>query len=153
MKVQIRPAAESDLATVQNIVRDAYEHYIIRIARKPGPMLDDYAALIEKGCVYVADRDGATIGMIVLIPQTDAMLLDNVAVAPEAQGTGLGRQMLSFAEQKAREAGLGVIKLYTNEAMVENIALYSRKGYVETHRLNEKGLRRVYMRKCLDGPF
>ena len=33
--------------------------------------------------------------------------------------------------------------------MTENIALYSRIGYVETHRAEEKGLRRVYMTKSL----
>ena len=33
--------------------------------------------------------------------------------------------------------------------MTENIALYSRIGYVETHRAEENGLRRVYMSKRL----
>lgn len=80
------------------------------------------------------------------------MLLDNVAVAPEAQGTGLGRRMLAFAERAAVEAGYGTINLYTNEAMTENIALYTRLGYAETHRAEEKGLRRVYMRKPLYEP-
>ena len=78
------------------------------------------------------------------------MLLDNVAVAPEAQGSGLGRTMLQFAEHSARMAGYRHIKLYTNEAMTENVALYSRLGYVETHRVEEKGLKRVYVLKPLD---
>jgi ribosomal protein S18 acetylase RimI-like enzyme len=72
-----------------------------------------------------------------------------VAVAPEVQGSGLGRLMLEFAEQAAIKAGYHAIRLYTNEAMTENIALYSRIGYAETHRVEEKGLRRVYMRKPL----
>ncbi len=33
--------------------------------------------------------------------------------------------------------------------MTENISLYSRIGYEETHRAEEKGLRRVYMVKAL----
>jgi ribosomal protein S18 acetylase RimI-like enzyme len=77
------------------------------------------------------------------------MLLDNVAVAPAAQGSGLGRLLLEFAEHAATKAGYHAIKLYTNEAMMENIALYSRIGYAETHRVEEKRLRRVYMRKLL----
>jgi ribosomal protein S18 acetylase RimI-like enzyme len=56
---------------------------------------------------------------------------------------------LEFAEQAAIKAGYRSIQLYTNEAMTENIALYSRIGYVETHRGEEKGLRRVYMTKQL----
>jgi ribosomal protein S18 acetylase RimI-like enzyme len=55
-----------------------------------------------------------------------------------------------FAERSARDAGYKSIRLYTHEKMTQNIALYSRIGYVETHRGEEKGLRRVYMIKALD---
>ena len=72
-----------------------------------------------------------------------------VAVAPCAQGSGLGRIMLEYAEQSAREAGYCFIKLYTNEAMTENIEHYSRIGYSESHWVEEKGLKRVYMVKTL----
>ncbi|PSS22507.1 hypothetical protein M430DRAFT_34351 [Amorphotheca resinae ATCC 22711] len=57
--------------------------------------------------------------------------------------------MLEYAEQSAREAGYRFIKLYTNEAMAENISLYPRIGYSETHQAEEKGLKRVYMVKSL----
>lgn len=116
-------------------------------------MLDDYASLIDAGRVHVAERNGFVGGVLVLIPQDDAMLLDNVAVSPEAQGSGLGRMMLEYAERAAIEAGFRSVKLYTNEAMTENIALYARIGYAETHRVEEKGFWRVYMRKCLDSPL
>jgi ribosomal protein S18 acetylase RimI-like enzyme len=143
----LRPATRDDLAAVQEIVRAAYTPYIARIGREPGPMLDDYCALIDAGCVHVGTRDGVAQGILVLVPQDDAMLLDNIAVAPEAQGSGLGRLLIAFAERAAFEAGYRAIKLYTNEAMTENIELYARLGYAETHRVEEKGLRRVYMRK------
>ena len=77
------------------------------------------------------------------------MLLDNIAISPSAQGLGRGRKMLKFAECAAMEMGCRSIKLYTNEAMTENIGLYSRIGYLETYRAEEKGLRRVYMAKPL----
>jgi ribosomal protein S18 acetylase RimI-like enzyme len=144
---RIRPATPIDLDVVEQIVRDAYTPYIARIGREPGPMLDDYGALISEGRIFVIEHDGVVRGLLVLIPQAEAMLLDNVAVSPLAQGLGLGRQMLDYAEQAAIAAGYRFIKLYTNEAMTENIALYSRIGYVETHRVEEKGLRRIYMVK------
>lgn len=112
-------------------------------------MSDDYGALIEARRIHVVERDNAVQGIIVLIPENDAMLLDNVAVDPDAQGSGLGRLMLEYAEQAARAAGYRAIRLYTNEAMTENISLYSRIGYAETHRVEEKGLKRVYMIKIL----
>ena len=153
MTSNLRPATCNDLAVVQEIVRAAYTHYIVRTGREPGPMLEDYASLIDGGRVHVAERDDLVQGFLVLIPQDEAMLLDNVAVAPQAQGTGLGRAMMEFAERAAIKAGYPTIMLYTNEAMTENIAFYTRIGYVETHRVEEKGLRRVYMRKLLARPI
>lgn len=147
MNQRIRPATPLDLDAVEQIVREAYTHYIARIGREPGPMLDDYRVLISEGRVCVIEHDGVVQGLLVLMPQADAMLLDNVAVSPRAQGLGLGRMLLEYAEQAAIAAGYRSIKLYTNEAMTENIALYSRIGYAETHRVEEKGLLRVYMVK------
>ena len=149
MTPSLRPATSDDLTAVEEIVQAAYTHYVARIGREPGPMVDDYAALIGEGRIHVAEREGLVLGIIVLIPRDDAMLLDNVAVAPKAQGSGLGRLLLAFAESAALQAGYGAIELYTNEAMTENIELYVRIGYTETHRVEEKGLRRVYMRKPL----
>lgn len=149
MQPDPRPATADDLPAIEEIVRRAYSLYIGRIGRPPGPMQDDYHALVGEGRVHVLERDGTVQGILVLIPQADAMLLDNVAVAPEAQGSGLGRRLLEFAERMSREAGYRAIRLYTNEAMTENLSLYARIGYAETHRAEEKGLKRVYMLKVL----
>ena len=146
----LRIAVEEDLPFVEAIVEAAYSAYVPIIGRKPGPMLDDYAALIRDRRVHVLQSDGIIQGVLVLIPEENAMLLDNIAVIPAAKGSGLGRKMLMFAEQSARDAGYKSIRLYTHEKMVQNIELYSRIGYVETHRGEEKGLRRVYMTKALD---
>lgn len=146
----IRPAVPADRQAIEAIIRDAYTPYIRRIGRPPGPMSDDYEALIGEGRVYAAESDGAIRGVLVLIPQQDAMLLDNIAVAPCAQGTGVGRSLLEYAERSALAAGYRAIRLYTHETMTENLALYARIGYTETHRAEEKGLKRVFMVKRLD---
>jgi ribosomal protein S18 acetylase RimI-like enzyme len=149
MNPTIRLAEPVDRPAVEAIVRRAYEPYIARIGRKPGPLLDDYEALIRDQRVHVLVGAGGVKGILVLIPEDRAMLLDNIAVDPDAQGAGYGRMLLDFAERSARAAGFGSIRLYTNEAMTENIALYSRIGYIETHRAEEKGLRRIYLSKPL----
>ncbi len=149
MYPDVRLATEEDRHAVEGVVQRAYSPYVSRIGRPPGPMLDDYGALIAAGRVHVVAREGAIRAILVLIPEPDAMLLDNVAVDPAAQGLGLGRMMLDFAEQAARQAGYDSINLYTNEAMTENINLYGRIGYAETHRAEYKGLHRVYMVKSL----
>jgi ribosomal protein S18 acetylase RimI-like enzyme len=149
MSSNLRLATSTDLPAVENVVRRAYAHYVDRIGQKPSPMSDDYGALINSGHVYVVEEDGRIQAIIVLIAEDHALLLDNVAVLPSAQGMGLGRMLLEFAEQSARRCGFRFIKLYTNEAMTENLNLYRRIGYRETHRAEEKGLKRVYMLKEL----
>ncbi|OZI79687.1 GNAT family N-acetyltransferase [Bordetella genomosp. 2] len=144
-----RLATMGELAAVRALVHAAYAHYVPRIGIEPGPMRDDYAPLIRDGRVYVVGAPRALQAVLVLIPQPDAMLLDNIAVAPAAQGQGYGRLLLQFAEQMARQAGFRSIRLYTHEKMVENLALYARIGYRETHRVHERGLARVYMLKDL----
>ena len=161
IKYRLRLAVADDLSAIENIVCEAYTHYVPLIGQKPGPMFDDYASLIRNKRMHVFERcgfngrapeaRGLIQGILVLIPQDDAMLLDNVAVAPAAQGTGVGRALLEFAERAAFEADFKRIRLYTNEMMTENIELYRRIGYVETHRSVENGLRRVYMEKALAG--
>lgn len=76
-------------------------------------MLDNYAPLVHSGRVHVALHDETVHSILVLIPETDAMLLDNVAVAPVAQGLGIGRRLLEFAENTASKAGFSHIKLFT----------------------------------------
>ena len=82
-----------------------------------------------------------------LVPGPDYLLLENVAVLPSAQGTGVGAALLEFAEQRARSLGVPEIRLYTNAAMTENIAWYPRHGYRETGRGEQDGFSRVFFAK------
>ena len=147
----IRSAQPEDRAVVERIVREAYAMYVERIGKPPGPMLDNYAALIADGRVSVLEEADMTIAaIIVLLPEPDHLLLDNIAVLPDRQGQGLGRQLIAFAEDEARRLGYAELRLYTHEKMTENIALYTRFGFEETGRGREAGYDRVFMTKRLD---
>lgn len=145
--MQIRPARPDDARSVREIVERAYSRYIERIGRRPAPMDDDYVAKIGDGHVEVALVGGEPVGLIVLVPQADHLLVENVAVDPAFQGGGVGRALLAHAEQRAAQRGLREIRLYTNAAMTENLGLYPRLGYRETGRATEHGFARVYFSK------
>ena len=74
------------------------------------------------------------------------LLLDNIAVHPDYQGRGIGRALLERADAEALFQGYDELRLYTHETMTENIALYTRSGWVETHRGHHAGYARVFMR-------
>jgi N-acetylglutamate synthase-like GNAT family acetyltransferase len=147
--VTTRKARRGEAGAVTGVVRAAYIHYVARIGREPVPMSADYAALIEADSVWVAELAGEIIGVLVLGARPDHVLIENVAVSPAAQGTGVGKCLLDLAEREAVAAGVGEIRLYTNEAMTENLAYYPRRGFVETHRSIEHGFRRVFFRKSV----
>ncbi len=149
MEFELRFAAAGEAAEIAALVDRAYTGYIERMDRMPGPMLDDYAALIADGLVRVICRDGRICGVLVLVEKDDHLLLDNVAVDPEAQGLGLGRRLVEAAEAAARRLGYGAVRLYTHETMVENVALYEHLGFSITHRAKDRGYDRIYMAKAV----
>jgi ribosomal protein S18 acetylase RimI-like enzyme len=147
--LEIRPARVEDAPAISQCVAAAYRHYIARLGKLPGPMLDDYREVIQQHHVLVLTEGPNIIGVLVLIRQIQTLLVDNVAVHPDYQGKGLGRNLVAFAEEEAQRLGLTTVTLYTNERMTENIELYKRLGYTETERKTEQGYQRVYMRKSV----
>jgi ribosomal protein S18 acetylase RimI-like enzyme len=145
----LRTAVPEDAPRVAELVDAAYRPYIERIGTIPGPMADDYDEVIRRYRVTVAERDGAIDGLIVLRITDEGFLIDNVAVHPTHRGMGLGRALLRHAEAEARRAGFDAVYLYMHERMTENLALYSKIGYVEYDRRSQGGFSLVFMRKPL----
>jgi GNAT superfamily N-acetyltransferase len=142
-----RLANSSDLPAIRRVIAAAYAKYLDLMDRPPAPVLNDYRAEADAGEIWVAGEP--LVGVLVLIVTSDSLLVENVAVDPAAQGTGLGRALLEFAERKAAERGLSRMTLYTHEIMVENLAIYAKLGYREEGRRTEDGYRRVYLEKRL----
>lgn len=146
----IRPARAEEAELLAAVVAEAYGHYVARIGRRPGPMDDDYASRIAAGQAHVAEDANGILGLAVIDEDEEGIpLLDNVAVRPAAQGRGIGRALIAFAEERARAVGSTELRLYTHERMFENITLYARLGFVETARRVENGFPRVFMTKRL----
>jgi GNAT superfamily N-acetyltransferase len=143
-----RLATLEELSEVEEVVTASYEKYLSRMDRPPAPMYRDYAKAIEMREIWIV---GSPVkGLISLIPQCEAVLLiENVAVHPLVQGSGLGRELMEFAELQARDHGFNRLVLYTNEVMTENLPIYAHLGFSEVARLTEDGYRRIHMEKVI----
>ncbi|KAK1572784.1 acetyltransferase [Colletotrichum navitas] len=141
------------VAAIHTMVKAAYSKYIDRIGKEPAPMKADYNQLIKSQLVYVLrnDQSGQEVGAVLLRhdPAADALHINNLVVAPAAQGRGFGRALMACAENVARAYQCTNLQLYTNVKMVENLVLYSKMGFVETERKTEEGYERVYFRRDL----
>ena len=147
--VVVRPAKPQDAPGIAACVCEAYVHYIERIGKQPGPMLEDYAEVINHFQVHIAAIDSKVVGAIVLKVTDEGFYLDNVAVRPSVQGKGVGRLLLELADAEARRQGYESIYLATHELMTENRSLYTRIGYVEYDHRVVNGYPRVFFRKVL----
>ena len=147
----IRQATADDIATVAAIIDAAYSHYIPVIGRTPRPMTDDHAGRIARGEHFLAGDSSRPEAVITLGPgkRTDALHIFNIAVDPAAQGKGMLRRLLAFAEQRAREAGLPWLTLYTHELMTRNRAIYAHLGFEVLGEEDGGGYTIIYMQRAV----
>ncbi|MGW5864000.1 GNAT family N-acetyltransferase [Streptomyces sp. NPDC055239] len=143
----IRPATAADVTAVKAVTDAAYHPYIERIGVVPVPMEADHAADVAAGRVYVTGDP--VVGVLVLVAHEDHLFLDSIAVHPEAAGHGVGRRLLAFVDDRARELGLSQVRLYTNAMMWENQRLYPRYGYEMVERRVDGAYDRYHYRKSL----
>ena len=146
---ELRRATDADAGAITELVIAAYRHYEPLIGRTPLPMLVHYAEAVREHEIWVLELDGGLVGILELQPRADQMWVENVAVAPRWQGRGFGRLLLRHAEAEAARHGLHEIGLLTNERYLDNIAMYTRHGYLETHRVPHQGTDLVFFRKQL----
>ncbi|GBQ85916.1 hypothetical protein AA13595_1761 [Gluconacetobacter johannae DSM 13595] len=145
----LRRALPSDAAAIRDLTHAAYAKWVPVIGRAPKPMTADYHARARDHIIDLLHAEGRLAALIEMVPQTDHLLIENVAVLPAFQGRGYGRRLLAHAEAVAATRGLGEVRLYTNRLFAENIALYARLGYRVDREEPFMGGFTVYMSKPL----
>jgi ribosomal protein S18 acetylase RimI-like enzyme len=135
---------------IRDIVRTAYAKWVSVIGREPLPMTADYEIAVREHQIDILSNGGRMLGLIETMLRSDHLWIENVAVRPDCQGKGLGRQLLLHAERRVIEAGLAEIRLQTNAAFEANVALYERAGYRIDRREPFMGGTTVFMSKTLN---
>ncbi|ADV11861.1 GNAT family N-acetyltransferase [Mesorhizobium ciceri] len=149
--IRLRPAAPADAAAIRDIVRAAYAKWVAVIGREPLPMRADYEKAVAEHPFDLAVEDDRIVGLIETMLAEDHLWIENVCVAPDAQGRGIGRLLLEWAERKAIESGRDELRLLTNGAFEANVSLYKRQGYIVDRDEPFMGGMTVYMSKRLAG--
>ncbi|MER7786674.1 GNAT family N-acetyltransferase [Streptomyces sp. NPDC097640] len=76
-------------------------------------------------------HSGTAVGCVALLAYPDAVFeLAKMAVAPAAQGRGIGRRLVTAAIDRARELGGTRLFLGTNSKLAPAIHLYEDAGFV-----------------------
>ena len=91
------------------------------------------------GALLIARARGRAVGCGAIKFHPDAPAeLKRMWVAPEARGVGLGRRILQELERLAEDHGVQVVRLETNRALSEAIALYRGSGFREVAAFNDE---------------
>jgi GNAT superfamily N-acetyltransferase len=152
-RLSLRRAVAPDAAAVRALTRAAYAKWAPLIGREPLPMTADYDRAVAEHVIDLMEEDGHLCALIEMAPADSYLLIVNIAVRPDRQGTGLGEKLLNHAEWFAHSLGLGEIQLYTNAMMASNLDFYGRRSYQEFRRGTVvPGSVSVFMRKKLTLP-
>ena len=94
---------------------------------------------LPAGLFVAARLRGEPVGCVALkFHGSEPAELKRMWVALRARGLGLGRRLLDELERLAREHGVSVLRLETNRALTEAIALYRSSGYHEVPAFNDE---------------
>jgi ribosomal protein S18 acetylase RimI-like enzyme len=116
--VELRQAGATDAQAIRELTREAYAKWVSVIGREPKPMTADYADAVRKHRFDLLYVQGKLAALIETIPETDHLLVENVAVSPPFQGRGFGRKLMAHAERVAGSSGFRERRLYTNNLFV-----------------------------------
>jgi len=139
----IQPSDAGEVLTVQRAAF-ASESIIYDDPAMP-PMvqtLDELEAELQTAKGWVARANGRLVGAIRVREDDGLLLIGRIAIAPDMQGSGIGRALLEAAEE-ATDASAA--ELFTGSLSEANIRLYESCGYRESQRIDGD----VYMRKQL----
>jgi len=94
----------------------------------PSPALIE--TYIKDSEVYVGLTDDKVIGVYVLTPVSkETVELKNIAVHPEYQNQGIGKQLVLDAIQKAKDKRRKRIEVGTGNSSLLQLALYQKCGF------------------------
>lgn len=111
----------------------------------------DAADLTRPRGSFIVALDGATPVGCAALKGTDKGYAEikRMWIAEQARGTGLARQLMTRAEEVARELGITLLRLDTNSALTDAIAIYRHWGWTEIPRFNADPYAEVFFEKAI----
>lgn len=91
--------------------------------------------IVESACLqfegYVTEQDGVIVGFAFLYSQFEEAHLLNIAFLPEYQGLGMGKTLLNFLMDRARELNAILMILEVRPSNCPAISLYKSMGFIK----------------------
>jgi len=132
---RIRPATVDDVPALQAVEIDAGRRFVaIGLDEIAGddPLPDELlAAHVDAGTAWVAVEGERIVGYAIASVVDGAAHLDQISVAGDAGGRGIGRELVERVAAWARAAGRQHLTLTTFRDVPWNAPLYRRLGFTD----------------------
>jgi putative hydrolase of HD superfamily len=143
-ELKIRRAVRDDLPAIVHLLADDR----LGATREADvvPLPASYAAAFDAidrdphHVLAVADAGGRVVGVLQLtfLPYLTYQgswraLIEGVRVASDQRSTGIGRQLIEWAIDRAREHGCRIVQLTSDKSRADAIRFYERLGFVASH--------------------
>jgi GNAT superfamily N-acetyltransferase len=126
LSLKIRPATVNDVPSIVEIRLGALTEKEISGFSVPGDnpyssikslrkIWEDQNSLNDGSEVFVAELEGRVIGFVVYNMKSVDDNIDNIVVAKEEQGKGVGRALVKYLEKLVKSRGFSVITTDTTE--------------------------------------
>jgi ribosomal protein S18 acetylase RimI-like enzyme len=131
----VRPATPADLPLLQDIERAAGEPFrsygMPEIADDEPPALDLLERFRVAGHAWVTEteEDGRVVAYLIGEPLDAAFHIEQVSVHPDAARRGVGRTLIAYAADRARDQRLAGLTLTTFTEVPWNARYYERLGF------------------------
>lgn len=94
------------------------------------PSKEVIRSYLAKGSIYVAKYESRVVGVYVLVPVSSTTIeIKNIAVDPDFQNRGIGKQLLADAAIQAEKQGYSDILIGTGNSSIQQLSLYQKQGF------------------------
>ncbi|WP_404342561.1 GNAT family N-acetyltransferase [Pseudoalteromonas mariniglutinosa] len=135
--MSIRIASQNDLAAIVAIYNETIPSRMVTADTEAVSVADKQAWFdghSQQRPIYVYEQDGQVIAWLSYKsfygrPAYDGTVEISIYITTKGQGQGLGKKLLVFAEQQAKQLGIGVLLAFIFSHNIPSIKLFKRFNY------------------------
>ena len=137
--ILVREATKSDLPVIEQLLKGLVNAIEDTEGIDTGIAIKTWERLLNNAGSYflVAEREGTPVGFInfmvrqTILHRSPSALIDELVVAEEYRGKGVGKQLVQAAIEKCRQLGCCEIEVSTEKTNVEAREFYEKCGFEE----------------------
>jgi GNAT superfamily N-acetyltransferase len=143
--ILLRKATAADIPTLLRLIQTAFAEYEGQLDPPSGAHKETEESLLNAlhfGSAAVASFNGEMAGCVFYSPKDGHVYIGRLCVLPAFRGFGIGKILMTYAEQRAADLGFQRVQIGVRIALPHLHAYYKSLGYArvrdETHPGYEK---------------